>query len=498
MILESLSSENCFSSAFITDKHNNKIAKIHVNFFSDQRRAWISSNKLIPYMGVEDLEQRVKCVDKKRKMFASAVEEANRFVCINSQNRLCEFKKAVASYSETKNQMNFDNEYRIVDTTLESPVYEDASSPVNKEIITNELKLIKNILKNGLNESNDHKLTTSRIDLGSLTSQQQCHKKTSIKDISSPITIKSRAKKKKTFHSDSNTSNSFDFEKLSVQDEIPLHKYIRKEFLADSFTTNDIYKISSFKKGEICYYCFYPCDLVKCTLGCQKSYHIDCDEKLRNGEEIFQRKRHYIGNKNSERVVKTKIFEFSKYIKFSDFTYYDKSNLLCCYCELNLSRYCFICEKERLERIIKCSNSACHYFYHESCLNFFPRMYETHNESKCSCPYHFCHTCASLSSVAKNIISKTLLGRCIACPTAYHLNVMCLPAGLEFITASRFICTKHEFGKKVNINVNWCFICARGGELVCCETCPAALHESCLGENISDEKFICDNCKTGR
>ncbi|VEL37105.1 unnamed protein product, partial [Protopolystoma xenopodis] len=67
-------------------------------------------------------------------------------------------------------------------------------------------------------------------------------------------------------------------------------------------------------------------------------------------------------------------------------------------------------------------------------------------------------------------------------------------------------------------NVSWCFICSKGGRIVCCESCPASFHEECLNVGkvvyverklkkieISDvclipvpDKFICEDCTNGR
>ncbi|VDN36998.1 unnamed protein product [Dibothriocephalus latus] len=29
-------------------------------------------------------------------------------------------------------------------------------------------------------------------------------------------------------------------------------------------------------------------------------------------------------------------------------------------------------------------------------------------------------------------------------------------------------------------NVSWCFICSKGGRIICCESCPASFHQECL------------------
>ena len=73
------------------------------------------------------------------------------------------------------------------------------------------------------------------------------------------------------------------------------------------------------------------------------------------------------------------------------------------------------------------------------------------------------------------------------------------------ITASQIICPKHYTPpkkKKVifHVNTSWCFICSKGGDLICCESCPASFHVDCLKiPDLNPEaKYFCDNCETGR
>lgn len=39
----------------------------------------------------------------------------------------------------------------------------------------------------------------------------------------------------------------------------------------------------------------------------------------------------------------------------------------------------------------------------------------------------------------------------------------------------------HRPGKvPCHVNTGWCFICALGGSLICCEYCPTSFHAECL------------------
>ncbi len=39
-------------------------------------------------------------------------------------------------------------------------------------------------------------------------------------------------------------------------------------------------------------------------------------------------------------------------------------------------------------------------------------------------------------------------------------------------------------------NVSWCFICSKGGRIICCENCPASFHEECLNVGEVSPAFV--------
>ncbi len=76
-----------------------------------------------------------------------------------------------------------------------------------------------------------------------------------------------------------------------------------------------------------------------------------------------------------------------------------------------------------------------------------------------------------------------------------------MAAGTVQITAYHIVCPKHFDSKASNshLNANWCFLCSKGGSLICCEKCPASFHAECLGlENPPEGLYFCDSCETGR
>uniref|UniRef100_A0AAX7V671 Nuclear receptor binding SET domain protein 2 n=1 Tax=Astatotilapia calliptera TaxID=8154 RepID=A0AAX7V671_ASTCA len=98
---------------------------------------------------------------------------------------------------------------------------------------------------------------------------------------------------------------------------------------------------------------------------------------------------------------------------------------------------------------------------------------------------------------------SSLLMRCLRCPVAYHIGDQCVAAGSEMITNTAIICTNHFNAKKgyshhSHVNVSWCFVCSKGGQLLCCESCPAAFHPDCLNIAMPDGSWFCNDCRAGK
>lgn len=158
---------------------------------------------------------------------------------------------------------------------------------------------------------------------------------------------------------------------------------------------------------------------------------------------------------------------------------------------------CFIC-RQTLGIVKKCS-AVCGKYYHDACLQIYPG---SRLEERNFCPRHACLTC--YADDPKNVhATKGRMQRCIRCPTTYHVGDMCIAAGSVQLTSSLFICPRHFQRVKlkahhVGINVNWCFICGRGGDLLCCESCPAAFHPGCIGTQPPDGAWYCEDCISGK
>ncbi|KAH8018946.1 hypothetical protein HPB51_014012 [Rhipicephalus microplus] len=98
---------------------------------------------------------------------------------------------------------------------------------------------------------------------------------------------------------------------------------------------------------------------------------------------------------------------------------------------------------------------------------------------------------ASLLSI--QVVGRLL--RCVQCPSAFHPE--CLPAGSNTLGSSSLVCPRHGSQNTASaINVSWCMVCSEGGKLLCCEGCPAAFHETCLGlQETPEGTFLCPDCQ---
>ena len=245
-----------------------------------------------------------------------------------------------------------------------------------------------------------------------------------------------------------------------------------------------------FYKNSVCVVCEHPGELLLCR-NCVLFYHRHCYQDL-----------------------------------YNDFESSDSSQFICKECRNN-EIFCFACmeeieEPKNSENILLCSVKFCRKFYHKKCAEKYKlRFNETEHEelgltdamtcygndghknghNKFVCPQHICATCYVADPHDSNH-SRGKFIKCHRCPLAYHTinDDSCIPAGSNIISSSYLVCPLHFKYPNKHVNVNWCFFCAKGGDLICCEFCPAAFHRACLpnDEFISDEKhWLCENCRCG-
>nr|XP_019961854.1 PREDICTED: histone-lysine N-methyltransferase NSD2-like isoform X1 [Paralichthys olivaceus] len=172
--------------------------------------------------------------------------------------------------------------------------------------------------------------------------------------------------------------------------------------------------------------------------------------------------------------------------------------LLCQECSTGIHS-CFTC-KQSEGKLLRCHVLHCGKFYHEGCVRLNPLTLFDNKGFRC--PLHTCLSC-HYGCRAKHKSTKGRLMRCLRCPVAYHIGDLCVAAGSEMITNTAIICTNHFNAKKgyshhSHVNVSWCFVCSKGGQLLCCESCPAAFHPDCLNIAMPDGSWFCNDCRAGK
>ncbi|XP_063629927.1 uncharacterized protein LOC134801315 [Cydia splendana] len=198
----------------------------------------------------------------------------------------------------------------------------------------------------------------------------------------------------------------------------------------------------------------------------------------------------------------------------------DYSDYKCNNCLKYETPVCFVCKSNKSPKSLievrqKCQVAHCNRYYHLECLDHWPQtQFNSWEPSKTnkkqieyiealSCPRHVCHTCVSDDPRGcKTRFCGDKLARCVKCPATYHSYTKCLPAGTQILTGSQIICPRHyehRPGKvPCHVNTGWCFICALGGTLICCEYCPTSFHAECLNIKPPEGSYMCEDCETGR
>lgn len=278
-----------------------------------------------------------------------------------------------------------------------------------------------------------------------------------------------------------------------------LKPLIEDETNMRAFTKSYLFR--DLQRDFVCRVCFKPGNVFKCEGICCGWYHKDCCKN--NNNIAIQSNISHINN-----AVQLDLSQDHGMCNELDDIDLDKTStipsstgFMCDDCFSGTRPACYICFKyhDQPENRIRCKYNGCGRYYHEKCLKYFPQA-KILSVNYLRCPMHCCHTC--ISDDPRSMYTKTNSGnliRCIKCPATYHMDSTCIPAGTDFITAQQIICPKHRPKLDRPINANWCFICTKGGHLICCETCPTAFHMECLNINIEeDEIYICEECETGR
>uniref|UniRef100_A0A8C7WG45 Histone-lysine N-methyltransferase NSD3 n=1 Tax=Oncorhynchus mykiss TaxID=8022 RepID=A0A8C7WG45_ONCMY len=216
----------------------------------------------------------------------------------------------------------------------------------------------------------------------------------------------------------------------------------------------------------------------------------------------------------------------------------------------NGSHLCFSCKAGGGE-VLRCSVVGCGRYYHDDCVRKLPGTVGSGTGGGFHCPQHTCATCCLERDLHQATQGRMM--RCLRCPVAYHTGDSCVAAGSMVLTHHIMICSSHGIAKRNGllsspVNVNWCFLCARGllvqdltdtilssyaykshylltesnraelklpmipssssatkknigkgnRTLLCCALCPASFHPECLEMAMPEGAWSCRECRSGR
>ncbi|XP_015183838.1 PREDICTED: histone-lysine N-methyltransferase NSD2 isoform X1 [Polistes dominula] len=294
---------------------------------------------------------------------------------------------------------------------------------------------------------------------------------------------------------ESEEDTSTDAESVVTKDTKKVKSKIEKEDAVETKKPRPYNLFKGMKAEKVCQICEKTGKLTRCRGPCYSYFHLSC---VKPGESSPE---HSI----DESTYSDKLFEDLREIKRSNTDDEENSDkaeeqedesFKCIDCLSGVAPACFVCNEREGDRI-RCSVLACGKHYHTSCLRSWPQS--RWQGGRLNCPYHICHTCSSDNPQdSHSRAPNEKIAKCVRCPSSYHASISCLPAGSVILTGSQIVCPKHYKAPHPPLNAAWCFLCTRGGSLICCDTCPTSFHLECLGINAPDGAFICEDCETGR
>lgn len=297
-----------------------------------------------------------------------------------------------------------------------------------------------------------------------------------------------------------------------------------EEVIEDILQLDSRYLFRGINRDPMCKYCFESgYGVQRCSSGCNSFLHADCLERKKLGQKL-----HKAGSRKKALLLQPSTSKSpspvdSEHIT-ADVAEPDLSSatpLVCEECELTNPEGCVVCNQVEApstalqgspakeeepqsqvvieNKLLTCSQPTCGLHFHPGCCKYWPQA----NTSRASprCPRHLCHTCVSVHPSGKfQQVCSSKLAKCLRCPATYHQDSNCIPAGTIMLSASHIVCPRHSITKSdAHLNVIWCYICVKGGELLCCETCPIAVHAHCRNIPIrKNESYICEECESGR
>ncbi|KAL6047383.1 Histone-lysine N-methyltransferase NSD2, variant 3 [Balamuthia mandrillaris] len=146
---------------------------------------------------------------------------------------------------------------------------------------------------------------------------------------------------------------------------------------------------------------------------------------------------------------------------------------------------CYICKRDG--ELLCCDD--CSLSFHLHCLQ--PPM-KTIPEGRWSCPV------CSRAAAASNLNNTTNLPHQSPSSTIIKSHASSTPSSSSLINRRQPLNYRQQLG--IRMNHNFCDVCLKKGDLLCCEGCPQAFHLACLGlsQLPSDVDWFCARCNVDR
>lgn len=219
----------------------------------------------------------------------------------------------------------------------------------------------------------------------------------------------------------------------------------------NSHTKNILFR--GMREGNICKICISTDnkndgDLMKCSGACGDHVHSTCVFDINNASSVNIS---LLPEQNTKPSIKVKV----------------TADLFCNECYHLSSSICYACKEACSSPRNHCSLKSCGRYYHTECLDDWNQSKFTAS-NKMICPLHVCHTCVSDDpDNNQNTRATSKLTRCVKCPTTYHINSCCIPAGTIILTQNKHICIRHRSESKMtrkSVSLDWCFVCGEEGK----------------------------------
>lgn len=453
-----------------------------VRYFSDGICSLLPIKNVICYCSFDDLLKLLKekklpkkhyqqCLRRfNNPNFNRGVEEAKFFLTIDVEKRIelytLFYDKAKEYKRKCKPLLSIDN-------------YENVPEHLT-ELLQNLIEVMKAYDEKHVKPSKDwFDLAITSDSFNNIPKAEPVARGTQ-SDASEKIRHSTREKfKRRLSYTPSETSNSQESVKPPAPKRPKLKVEFEEKFIIAPKTISNLFKTTEVNRT--CVECqvkkLQNDETMKCS-DCNLYFHKTCSYSV---EPVKGQIRHLTGDSELIILIDQQETEETK-------------EILTCNSCVNMSSNCSLCRKPLSEKPTEnysCTYADCKHSYHIQCLMKCPQ-----SKGKRSCPQHSCHTCFS-----KNINKTGTLVKCVKCPTTYHGDIFCLPAGSQVISKNKIICPRHPLKKEnsLPLNINNCDHCNGGGELVCCDSCPKAYHANCLpeGSNLEDVSFYCDDCRQG-